>query len=54
MVAGSGYKSLSLADIRALMIPVPPQREQEQIKDLLLSIYGQVTTQKRNSPKPKP
>ncbi|MDC0551672.1 restriction endonuclease subunit S [Amylibacter sp.] len=46
-VAGSGYKSLSLADIRALIIPVPPKREQENIKDLLLSIDGKVTAQKQ-------
>ena len=46
-VAGSGYKSLSLADIRALIIPVPPKREQEQIKDLLLTIDGKVTSQKQ-------
>ena len=46
-VAGSGYKSLSLADIRALAIPVPPMHEQERIKDFLLSIDGQVTIQKQ-------
>ena len=46
-VAGSGYKSLSLADIRALAIPVPPMHEQERIRGLLLSIDGQVIVQKQ-------
>jgi len=46
-VAGSGYKSLSLADIKALKIQVPPKHEQEQIGDLLLSIDGQVMSKKQ-------
>ena len=37
-VAGSGYKSLSLASIRALQIPLPPYREQEEIAKILGSI----------------
>ncbi len=37
-VAGSGYKSLSLADIRSLKIPVPSDSEQENISNSLNSI----------------
>lgn len=37
-VAGSGYKSLSLASIRALQIPLPPSKEQEELVKVLKSI----------------
>ena len=46
-VAGSGYKSISLADIRALTIPIPPKKEQEVIQSTLLSIDDQTICQKQ-------
>lgn len=41
-VAGSGYKSLSLASIRALNIPLPPIEEQRKIASILMSIDRQI------------
>ena len=41
-VAGSGYKSLSLASIRALSVPFPPIAEQKKITGVLRSIDDQI------------
>jgi type I restriction enzyme S subunit len=46
-VAGSGYKSLSLASIRSLSIPLPPDDEQKQIADILVSIDDQIEVKNR-------
>lgn len=46
-VAGSGYKSLSLASIRSLSISLPPDGEQKKIADILASIDDQIETKNR-------